>query len=73
MRVEEQIVIIYCGVQGLLNSVPVSKIKECEENLISIMRQEFSASLTELRSGKLTDQVKQDIEKALEKVLKNYN
>ena len=73
MTVEEQIVIIYCGVQGLLNSVQVSKIKECEENLLSIMRQDFSSSLNELRNGKLTDQVKNDIERALEKALKNYN
>ena len=61
------------GVQGLLNSVKVSKIKECEENLLSIMRQDFSNSLNELRNGKLTDQVKKDIEQALEKVVKNYN
>jgi len=73
MTVEEQIVIIYCGVQGLLNSVQVSKIKECEENLLSIMRQDFSSSLNELRNGKLTDQVKNDIERALEKAVKNYN
>ena len=37
------------------------------------MRQDFSNSLNELRNGKLTDQVKKDIEQALEKVVKNYN
>ena len=73
MKVEEQVVIIYCGVQGLLNKVEVSKIKDCEQNLINHMRKEFSNTLQELRAGKLTDQVKKDIENALDKVLKDYN
>jgi len=73
MRVEEQIVIIYCGVQGLLNKVAVSQIKDCEQNLISLMRKEYGKTLQELRLGQLTDQVKKDIESALAQVLKNYS
>ena len=73
MKVEEQIVIIYCGVQGLLNKVAVSQIKDCEQNLISLMRKEYGKTLQELRLGQLTDQVKKDIESALAQVLKNYS
>ena len=73
MKVEEQIAIIYCGVQGLLNSVPVDKIKECEEGLINMMRKEFPGVLEELKSGKLTDEIKQSIEEALNTILKNYH
>jgi len=73
MKVEEQIAIIYCGVQGLLNSVPVDKIKECEDGLINIMRKEFPSVLEELKSGKLTDEIKQSIEQALNNILKNYH
>ena len=73
MRVEEQIAIIYCGVQGLLNNVPVDKIKEFEQDLIRLMKKDFMDNLQELKSGQLTDQVKNGIETALKQVLKNYN
>ena len=72
MRVEDQVAIIYCGVEGLLNEVAVEKIKECEADLIRTMHKQFSSSLELIKSGKLTDDVKKDIESALETVLKNY-
>jgi F-type H+-transporting ATPase subunit alpha len=73
MRVEEQIVIIYCGVEGLLNAVPVSEIKNCEEALLSIMRRDYSTTLMELKAGNLTDEGKENIKNGLSQVLKNYS
>ena len=73
MKVEEQIAIIYCGVQGLLNSISVEKVSECEEELIKIMHKEYSDTLAELRKGNLTDESKKSIELALKKVLTNYS
>jgi len=73
MKVEEQIAIIYCGVQGLLNSISVEKVSECEEELIKVMHKEYSDTLTELRKGSLTDESKKSIELALKKVLTNYS
>jgi len=69
MKVEEQIAIIYCGVQGLLNQVPVSKIKDCEENLIRIMRKDFNDTLEQLKAGKLTDENKKKIEEAIKQAI----
>tara|TARA_B100000902_G_C27317833_1_gene922439 strand:- start:143 stop:1726 length:1584 start_codon:yes stop_codon:yes gene_type:complete len=73
MRVEEQIAIIYCGVNGLLNSVSVDKIKSCEEDLIKIMQKDHQETLSSLQRGELTVEVREDIEQALNKVIKNYN
>ena len=73
MRVEDQIVIIYCGVEGLLNSVPVSEIKNCEEELLTIMRQDYNTTLMELKAGNLTDEGKENIKSGLSQVLKNYS
>jgi F-type H+-transporting ATPase subunit alpha len=73
MRVEEQIVIIYCGVEGLLNGVPVSEIKNCEEALLSIMRRDYSTTLMELKAGNLTNEGKENIKNGLSQVLKNYS
>jgi len=73
MRVEDQIAIIYCGVNGLLNSVSVDKIKACEEDLIKIMQKDYQETLASLQRGELTEKVKEEIEQALNKVVKNYN
>ncbi len=73
MKVEEQIAIIYCGVQGLLNSVSVDKVSECEEELIKVMHKEHEDTLAELRNGNLTDGAKKSIEMALNKVLTHYS
>ena len=73
MKVEEQTAIIYCGVQGLLNDVPVDKIKQCERELINLMHKDFAETLSSLKAGKLTDETKQSIESALQTVLKNFN
>ena len=73
MRVEEQIAIIYCGVQGLLNGVSVEKVSECEAELIKVMHKEHEDTLAELRNGNLTDEAKKSIEMALKKVLTHYS
>ena len=73
MKVEEQIAIIYCGTQGLLNNISVEKVSECEEELIRVMNKDYSDTLTDLRNGNLTDEAKKSIESALKKVLTNYS
>ena len=73
MKVEEQIVIIYCGVNGLLNSISVDKIADCEAQLIRCMHADFAETLEELKRGNLTEDIKASIEKALQKVLANFN
>ncbi|MAQ31191.1 MAG: F0F1 ATP synthase subunit alpha [Flavobacteriales bacterium] len=73
MKVEDQIAIIYCGSQGLLNNVGVEKIKECEADFIRLMNKDFKDTLSSLKQGQLTDEVKKSIETALDQVLKNYN
>jgi F-type H+-transporting ATPase subunit alpha len=72
MKVEDQVAIIYCGVEGLLNDVPVDKIKACESDLIRTLNKEYRPTLELIKLGKLTDDAKADIQSALDKVLKNY-
>ncbi|MGL4598763.1 MAG: F0F1 ATP synthase subunit alpha [Bacteroidia bacterium] len=52
MKVEEQIVIIYCGTKGLLRDVPVNKVREFEADLIAYMRSKHSDVLAELKTIK---------------------
>jgi len=56
MSVEKQIAIIYCGTKGLLQKVPVKKIKEFEEAYLNVLEMKHKDLLESLRKGNLTDE-----------------
>jgi F-type H+/Na+-transporting ATPase subunit alpha len=64
VRVEEQIAIIFAGTKGLLDVVPVEKIKEFERAFIEDLRFNHKEVLVEL-AKKGGDVTKPEIEKAL--------
>ncbi|MBA3649788.1 MAG: F0F1 ATP synthase subunit alpha [Chitinophagales bacterium] len=53
--VEKQIAIIYLGTQGLLQNVPVNKVKEFEEEFLNVLEINHKEVLEDLRKGNLTD------------------
>ena len=56
--VEEQIAVIYCGVNGLLENVPMDKVPEFEELLIQYLHAKHQADVLDvLKSGKIDDDV----------------
>jgi F-type H+-transporting ATPase subunit alpha len=65
LKMEEQVVVIYAGVNGYLDAIPVNKIKEFESGLLAKLRAEgsileairTSADLSDDTSGKLKSQV----------------
>ena len=58
MPVEEEIAIIFCGVNGLLENVPLEKVAEFEKQFIQYLHAKNQADVLDvLRSGKLTDEV----------------
>jgi F-type H+-transporting ATPase subunit alpha len=61
--VEQQVAIIYCGSKGLMNDVPVKKIREFEEEFLSFMRNSHADVLADLKSGKIKDSAASTIEK----------
>ena len=71
--VEEQVAIIYCGTKGLMNSVPVNKVREFEEEFLSYMRNSHAAELAELKAGKLSDNATSTIEKVAADLSAKYN
>ena len=54
--VEKQVAIIYLGTQGLLQGVPVRKIKEFEEHFLMEMESKLPDVLTEFKKGNLPDE-----------------
>ena len=58
MPVEEQVVVIYAGTKGYLDSIPVSDVKRFEKDLLDFMRGRYSSLLDEIRSsGDLPDAI----------------
>tara|TARA_B100001057_G_C22871857_1_gene959431 strand:+ start:8080 stop:9657 length:1578 start_codon:yes stop_codon:yes gene_type:complete len=72
MLVENQIAIIYCGTKGLLNDIPIDKIKSFEEDFLSSLRSESVDVLEAIRNGLLTEDVVNTLEKTCEKIKKNH-
>ncbi len=57
VSVEKQTAIIYLGTQGLLRNVPVDKIRSFEEEYLTTLERNESATLESIRQGKLTDEI----------------
>lgn len=72
VAVEKQIAIIYCGTKGLLEDVPVEKVKEFETDFLDYMEMQHSKILTELKSGKLTDEITSVLETVAKDVSAKY-
>jgi F-type H+-transporting ATPase subunit alpha len=65
MSVEKQVAIIYCGVKGLLSSVPADKVKEFEAEYLERMEMKHKNVLNELKAGNLSA----DAEKAIQNLV----
>ena len=56
MSVGHQIAIIYCGVNELLNTVPVEKIESFEKDFLSSLENRYPEVLDELTKGNLSNE-----------------
>lgn len=73
MPVEEQVAILYCGVNGLLANVPLNKVQEFQENFLQIMRTAHKNDVLEqLKKGNLSDEVTSIIENEANGIAAQY-
>ncbi len=72
MPVEKQIAIIYCGTNGLLEDVPLEKVKEFESAFLDMLEMQHKNILDELQSGKLTDEAISTIKNVVKEVAAKY-
>ena len=54
--VEQQVAIIYASTKGLIDKVPVEKVKAFEAEFLTVMSTSHEAALNDLKAGKLTDE-----------------
>ena len=72
--VEEQIAVIYCGVNGLLESVPMDKVAEFEQLLIQYLHAQHQADVLDvLKCGKIDDDVMAKLKDAAAEISGKYS
>ena len=65
VAVEEQVAVIYCGVNGLLENVPIDKVSEFEKLFIQYLHAKHQADVLDvLKSGKIDDDVQTKLKAA---------
>jgi len=70
--VEKQIAIIYAGVKGLMQPVPVNKIKEFEKDYLTVLKANHGDALVALKAGKYTDEIEAVLTKTAKEVAAKF-
>ncbi len=72
--VEEQVAVIYCGVNGLLEKVPIDKVAEFEKLFVQYLHAKHQADVLDvLKSGKIDDEVKAKLAEAAREIAGKYS
>lgn len=73
VAVEEQVAVIYCGVNGLLENVPINKVSEFEKLFIQYLHAKHQADVLDvLKSGKIDDDVQTKLKAAALEIAGKY-
>lgn len=73
VAVEEQVAVIYCGVNGLLENVPIDKVSEFEKLFIQYLHAKHQADVLDvLKSGKIDDDVQTKLKNAALEIAGKY-
>ncbi len=74
LKVSEQVIVIYAGTKGYLDTVAIGDVRKFESDLLNALRSEHSQLLDTIDStSELSDDSIQQIEKILEGFIKNFS
>lgn len=63
--VADEVAVIYCGVNGLLENVPIDKVAEFEHQFVQLLHAKYQAEVLDvIAQGKLTDDVTAKLKEA---------
>ena len=71
-KVENQVAIIYCGINGLLQKVPVNRISDFEIEYIHYLENNHADVLLQLKQGNIDKEITDILYKACTTISKNY-
>jgi F-type H+-transporting ATPase subunit alpha len=72
VAVEQQVAIIYASTNGLLDKVPVNKVKAFESEFAMVLSAQYPKVLDDLRAGKLTDEATATLKKVAAELSAQY-
>ena len=73
LKMEEQVVVIYAGVNGYLDALPVNKVKAFEEGLLRYVRDKAAAVLESIRAEKaISNEVMPKLKAAVDTFAKSF-
>ena len=73
LKVEEQVVVIYAGTSGLLDPLPLDRVKEFETGLLALMRSDHKDVLDAIREkGEMTKDIDANVKAILQRYAKNF-
>jgi F-type H+/Na+-transporting ATPase subunit alpha len=73
LKMEEQVVVIYAGVNGYLDPLPVNRVRAFEEGLLTLLRSKNADILEDVRkTGDLTDATAAKLKGAVDGYVKTF-
>jgi F-type H+-transporting ATPase subunit alpha len=73
LKMEEQVVVIYAGVNGYLDPLPVNRVRAFEDGLLSVIRNQHADLLQDIRnSGDLSDASAAKLKSAVDAYAKTF-
>lgn len=73
MPVEKQIAILYCGTNGLLNKVPIDKVREFETDFLRVLEMQYQKEVLDVvKKGVINSDVTAIIETVAKEVSSRY-
>jgi len=73
LKMEEQVCVIYAGVNGYLDPIPVNRVRAFEQGLLALLRNQQAEILEEIRkSGDLGDATAGKLKSAVEAYAKTF-
>lgn len=74
MTVEEQVVVLFCGVKGLLDDIDTNKIQKFEKEFLRYMKTEKNDLMEDIKEGKkLTDEISERLLEAVKSFKKTFS
>jgi F-type H+/Na+-transporting ATPase subunit alpha len=70
--VERQIAIIYVGTKGLIQNVPVDKVKQFEREYLDFLEAKHRDILDQLKAGKLDDNITDTLTRVAKEIASKY-
>lgn len=72
-EVADQVAIIFCGVNGLLENVPMESVQDFEKQFVQLVHAKYASVLDNISSGKITDDDKKSLTAAAAEVAARFN